>query len=98
MPQAIGISILAIAHFFDYATFLVLVARHSIAAEANPVVVSIARSTGLPGLTLAKLMTVVLASSLTLVLWPRYPRLAMALLFFGVAAGLFGGLTNVASL
>lgn len=98
LPQAIGITVLALAHFFDYATFLILITRHSLNAEANPIVVSIAKNTGIGGLTLAKLMTVVLAASLTIVLWPRYPRLAAVLLTFGVVAGLFGALTNVASL
>jgi len=97
LPQAAGIVVLALAHFFDYATFLMLMMRHGIDAEANPVVIKIAKSTGIEGLTVAKLMTVILAASLTLVIWPRYPKLAMALLVFGVAAGLAGALSNVAS-
>jgi membrane-associated PAP2 superfamily phosphatase len=33
-----------------------------------------------------------------LIILPRRPKLAMALVVFGVAAGLLGGLSNVASL
>jgi len=99
LPQVVGITVLALAHFLDYATFLILLSRHQMdAAEANPIVRNIAHQTGLPGLTLAKLMTVVLAASLTIVIWPRYPKLAAVLLTFGVIAGLFGALTNIASL
>jgi len=98
LPQAIGITVLAIAHFFDYATFVILISRHTLAAEANPVVVSIFKQTGIGGLTIAKVFTVVLAASMTIVIWPRYPRLAAILLTFGVVAGLFGALSNVASL
>ena len=98
LPQAIGITVLAFAHFFDYATFVVLVSRHTLAAEANPIVRNIYMSTGIGGLTIAKFFTVVLAASMAVVIWPRYPRLAAVLLTFGVVAGLFGGLSNVASL
>jgi hypothetical protein len=97
LPQALGITVLAIAHFFDYATFVMLISRHTLAAEANPVVVSIFKQTGIGGLTIAKIFTVVLAASMTIVIWPRYPRLAAILLTFGVVAGLFGALSNVAS-
>jgi hypothetical protein len=98
LPQAVGITVLAIAHFFDYATFVMLITRHGITAEAHPVVVSIAKNAGIGGLTVAKIFTVVLAASMTIVIWPRYPRLAAILLTFGVVAGLFGALSNVASL
>src|SRR5689334_7360809 len=54
LPQAIGISVLALAHFFDYATFMVLVAKNGLHAEANPIVVKIAQNSGLAGLTIAK--------------------------------------------
>ena len=98
MPQAVAIAILALAHFFDYASFLVLLGRHGLAAEANPIVVRIAEEAGLPGLTLAKIATVAFAAALALVIAPRRRRLSFALLVFGIAAGLIGGITNVASL
>ena len=98
VPQLVALTALAVAHLFDYTSFLVLVSRHGLAAEANPIVVRIAQTAGIPGLTIAKLGTVAFAASLMLIILPRRPKLAMALVVFGVAAGLLGGLSNVASL
>jgi len=98
LPQVVGFAVLALAHFFDYASFIVLVGRHGLAAEANPIVVHIAQAAGLPGLTLAKVATVLFAASLMVLIAPRRKRLAMGLLMFGVAAGMVGGISNVASL
>jgi len=95
--QALAIGVLAIAHFFDWATFLVLMSKHGLAAEANPIVIRIAQAAGIPGLTLAKIATVAFASALMLMIAPRRPKLAYALVIFGVAAGVVGGLSNVAS-
>lgn len=97
MSQISTLGLLAVAHFFDYASFLVLITRHTLAAEANPIVVRIATSTGIAGLTFAKVATVAFAALLILLVAPRHPRLSMFLLFFGVAAGLVGGFSNVAS-
>ena len=97
VSQALAIGVLAIAHFFDWATFLVMMSRHGLEAEANPIVVRIAEAAGIPGLTLAKIATVALASGLMLLIAPRRPKLAYALLGFGVLAGLVGGFSNIAS-
>src|SRR4051812_35959855 len=56
--QVLGVLALVLAHFFDWASFVVLMLNHGIKAEANPVVIHIAQSNGLQGLTLAKLATV----------------------------------------
>jgi hypothetical protein len=98
VPQFAALAALALAHFFDWASFLVLMSRHGLAAEANPIVVRIAEQTGIPGLTLAKIATVAFAAILMAVIAPRRRRLAMSLLVFGIAAGLVGGISNVASL
>ena len=98
MPHAIALAVLALAHLFDYASFLVMVDKHGLSAEANPVVVVLAQEVGLPGLTLAKIATVTFAALLMVVIAPRRRRLAMGLLMFGVAAGLVGGVSNVATL
>jgi hypothetical protein len=98
VPQAIGLSVLALAHLFDYASFLVMVDRHGLAAEANPIVVRIAQNLGIPGLTLAKIATVGFAALLMFVIAQRRRRLAMGLLTFGVAAGMLGGFSNIATL
>jgi len=98
VAQVVAISVLALAQFFDYATFLILIGRHGLTAEANPIVVRIAQSTGIPGLTLAKVLTVAFAGSLIILVAPRRRWLGYALLGFGIAAGLVGGLSNIASL
>ena len=61
MPIA-ALSLLAMAHLFDFVTFLVMTSRHGLAAEFNPVVVTVAQDYGLPGLTLAKAATVIFLS------------------------------------
>jgi hypothetical protein len=98
LSQLSALGLLALAHFFDYASFLVLISHRSIGAEANPVVVRILSTTGLGGLTLAKVATVAFAALLIILVAPHHRRLSMFLLVFGVAAGLIGGVSNVASM
>ena len=98
MPLTISLVALALAHLFDYTSFLFMVQRHGLAAEANPIVVEIARQAGLPGLTLAKVATVAFASLLLIVIAPRRKWVATGLLVVGIGAGLVGGITNVATL
>lgn len=50
--------LLAVAHVFDYLSFLGMIGQHGMAAEANPVVLRITSELGLPGLTLGKLAVV----------------------------------------
>lgn len=98
MPQLVSLAVLALAHAFDWASFVVMVDKHGLGAEANPIVVQLAESTGLPGLTLAKIATVAFAAILMMLIAPRRRRLAMGLLMFGIAAGLLGGISNVATI
>ncbi len=98
VPQVVAIAMLALAHFFDYATFLVLMSRHGLAAEANPIVVRIAQTSGIPGLTLAKVLTVAFAATLMVLIAPKRKWLAYGLLGFGVTMGLIGGMSNLASM
>jgi asparagine N-glycosylation enzyme membrane subunit Stt3 len=98
MPLPVAIGALVLAHLFDLLSFIVLTARHGLAAEANPIVVRLAEELGLPGLTLAKFFAVVLGASVFAVLAPKRQRLAMTVLVFGVGAGLVGGFSNVISL
>jgi hypothetical protein len=93
-----ALSLLAMAHLFDFATFLVMTSRHGLAAEINPVVIKVAQEYGLPGLTIAKAATVILLS-VSVILLARTDRRksASVLLLIGIAAGIFGGLTNIAS-
>jgi hypothetical protein len=97
LGELVGIAALAFAHFFDWATFLVLISRHGLSAEANPIVVKIAQTAGIPGLTLAKILTVAFAAALMLLIARRRRRLAYGLLAFGIFAGLLGGFSNIAS-
>ena len=98
MPVPVAIAVLAAAHLFDLLSFVVMTDRHGLQAEANPVVYRLAELAGLPGLTLAKLFAVILGASVFMVLAPKRPKLASAVLFFGIAAGVIGGITNVASI
>lgn len=98
MPLPAALVVLAVAHLFDWASFLIMIARHGLAAEANPIVVTLVEEVGLPGVTLAKLATVIFAAGLAVLIAPSRRRMAMVLLSFGVAAGMVGGLSNVATL
>ncbi|MDL2334492.1 MAG: hypothetical protein QFC55_00490 [Chloroflexota bacterium] len=98
MPLPLALGVLALAHVFDWASFLVMIARHGLGAEANPIVVTLFEETGVPGVTLAKLATVAFAAVLAVFLAPKRRRMAMVLLTFGVAAGLVGGFSNIATL
>jgi len=98
VPHLIALGVLALAHLFDYLSFLFMVERHGLAAEANPVVVVLAEQLGLGGLTVAKVVTVAFAALLVLIIAPRRRRLAIGLLTFGVAAGMVGGMSNIATL
>jgi hypothetical protein len=48
--------------------------------------------------TLAKVATVAFAGLMAVVIAPQRRRVAMALLAFGVAAGVVGGLSNIRTL
>jgi hypothetical protein len=98
MPLPLALGFLTLAHFFDWASFLVMIARHGLEAEANPIVVRLVEEAGVPGVTLAKVATVAFAALLAVLIAPRRRRTAMVLLTFGVAAGMVGGISNVATL
>jgi hypothetical protein len=98
MPVPVAVAALAAAHMFDLLSFLVMTGRHTLTAEANPIVVRLAEQFGLPGLTIAKLVAVILGASVFVVLAPKRPKLAAAVLFFGIAAGVVGGVSNLASI
>ena len=97
MPLPLALGVLALAHVFDWASFLVMIARHGLGAVANPIVVTLFEESGVPGVTLAKLATVAFAGLLAVLIAPKRRRMAMVLLTFGVAAGLVGGFSNIAT-
>jgi hypothetical protein len=94
----IGFALLLAAHLFDFVSFLVMTRLHGLEAEANPIVVVLFQEVGLPGLTLVKLAAVLFGGAVFVLLAPRRRRLATALIIYGIAAGMFGGLTNVATI
>src|SRR3954451_9596433 len=71
LPQVVGLGVLALAQFFDWSSILVLVSRHGLAAEANPIVVRIAQNVGIPELTLAKVAPVGFAGLLMFLIAPK---------------------------
>jgi hypothetical protein len=94
MP-AVAIGLLIAAHVADYATFLVMVARDGLGAEANPLVATIFADWGLPLLTVAKFATVLLVATVFLIVGKERPRVAAAVLSFGVFIGALGAFSNV---
>ena len=94
---AIGIGLLILAQLADYVTFLAMLTRHGLDAEANPLVVTIVEEHGLALLTLAKAVAVLLVASLAVSVWQTRPRLAATVLAVGVAVGVLGAVSNVAS-
>lgn len=98
MPQALAVIALVAAHFIDYTSFLLMVGRHGLAAELNPIVIHMVHELGLAGLTVAKFAVVAFAALLMIIVAKRHPRFGMALLVFGTLAGAVGGMTNIATL
>ncbi len=92
---AVAIGVLILAHVADYATFLVMVARDGLGAEANPIVATIFGDWGLALLTVAKFATVLLVASVFLITSRERPRMAGAVLAFGVLIGALGTFSNV---
>lgn len=99
MLPAATLTLLALAHLFDFGTFLVMTSRHGLSAELNPIVIYMDTTFGLPGLTIAKLASVVFLAVTAVILYrARRNRTATALLMIGVAAGIIGGCSNIASI
>jgi hypothetical protein len=95
---AVTFGLLLLAHFFDYGTFLWMTSRHGLSAEANPIVVMMATDFGLPGLTVAKLASVLFLAGVTVLLYrSRHLKTARLLITIGVIAGVVGGFSNIAS-
>jgi hypothetical protein len=89
------------AQLFDFATFTIMIARHGIVGEANPIVAQGFVAFGLPIVVIGKIALIVLCGSLQVVLlrgvgtgrasW----RLATLVALLAVAAGLAGGISNL---
>jgi hypothetical protein len=91
----IALGILAVAQLFDYVSFMVMVERHGLATELNPIVVALANSVGLVGLTFVKAGAVLFLAFAVLLLMPRRRHVAVSVLAVGVVLGIVGGVSNV---
>jgi hypothetical protein len=95
------IAALVAAQMFDYGTFTVMVERHGIQAELNPIVANGFAAFGLPIVALSKLALVVLIGSIIVILAHDRGasrgtmRIASAVTILAVVAGLFGGISNI---
>jgi hypothetical protein len=89
------------AQLFDLGTFTLMVGRHGIVAEANPVVSQGFVAFGLPVLVVAKVALVVLLGSIVVLLARdrpsrrSIPGLAATITVLAVVGGLAGGISNV---
>jgi hypothetical protein len=90
--------VLALAQLFDYVSFMVMIERHGLAAELNPIVVVLHDNVGLVGLTVVKAAAVVLLASTATLLMPRRPNVAFGVLLVGIVLGVIGGMSNVVTL
>lgn len=89
------------AQLFDYGTFTIMVERHGIKAELNPIVANGFLAFGLPIIALAKLALVVLVGSVIVLLGHdrsasvTTTRIAAFVTIIAVIGGLVGGISNV---
>ncbi len=74
---------------------MVMIDRHGLAAELNPIVVAPGQQRGLIGLTLVKAGAVVFLAFAVLLLMPRRRHVATMVLSVGVVLGVVGGVSNV---
>ena len=95
---ALGIPLLIATQLADYVTFILMVSRHGVAAEVNPIVSKLLQDHGLLLLTAAKLSAVVLVGATFLIVGRTRPRLAAAVLAVGVISGGLGAFSNVATI
>jgi hypothetical protein len=87
------------AQLFDLGTFVTMIGRHGITAEANPFVADLFATLGMPALVLAKLSLIVLVGSLAVAGAARGRRGAWAVvaavpLAVAIVVGMIGGVSN----
>ena len=91
------------AQLFDYGTFTIMVERHGIKAELNPIVANGFLAFGLPIIALAKLALVILVGSVIVLLGHNRSasfattRIATFVTIVAVIGGLVGGISNVSA-
>ena len=88
------------AQMFDFVTFMIMVERHGVHAELNPIVAASFQSGGLPILFLVKLALVLYVGATIVILGRRESlmavpsKLASLITVAAVIGGVFGGWTN----
>ena len=105
-PLVLPFRIVAVlaAQLFDLATFMLMVGRHGIAAEMNPIVGHSFAAFGMPLVALLKFALVLLLASTIVILDPgrpgrrRIPGLAALIAVLAVVGGLVGGISNAIAL
>jgi hypothetical protein len=89
------------AQLFDFGTFTLMIDRHGISAEMNPIVAQGFDTYGLPVLIFAKIALVVLLGAIVVLLARDHPThravpgMAAFITVLAVSAGLIGGISNV---
>jgi hypothetical protein len=91
------------AQFFDLGTFTLMVDRHGVAAEANPIIAQGFADWGIVLVVVAKLALVVLVGSIVVLLAQHPTRrsslgIAAVITVAAVVAGFTGGVSNLATL
>ena len=94
-----AVIIVTVAQLLDLGTFAAMIGVHGVDSEANPLVVGLLTSHGLPFAAVAKVAALSLIVAIIVVLAertdrPGYPRLARTIAGIAVFAGLVGSLTN----
>jgi hypothetical protein len=95
------IAALLAAQLFDFGTFTLMIGRHGIVAEVNPIVAQGFDAFGMPILALSKLALIVLLGSIVVLLARDMPSrrpipgLAATITLLAVIGGLVGGISNV---
>jgi hypothetical protein len=101
-PLIVPFRIMAVlaAQLFDLATFTIMVGRHGIGTELNPLVAHGFDGFGMPIVVVMKVALVVQLASTIVVLerggrrGRRFPGLAATIAVAAVVAGLIGGISN----
>ena len=98
MLAVLPVAALAAAQAFDFVSFLAMIDQHGLAAELNPLVVTLAEAFDLRTLAILKLGVVAYVAATVAITYKRRPRVASGVLVLGVAAGMLGGFSNIASI
>ena len=105
-PRAMILAVLTltISQLLDLGTFVRMIDRHGVGAEANPLVSHLVTVHGLEFVAVAKIVVLAVVVAVTVVLAESppdragYPRLARLVAAVAVVVGLLGGWTNAATL